>query len=100
MTPGSSGVGDPILRKALERAQARFEARKESWSPTDEEAADASQEATQHAQNALTHLGGGRWDEADAAANLCLELEEEFGSGKVWREFAFLVEEAAALGRA
>jgi hypothetical protein len=92
---------DRVLVKAIERARTRFDACAKSWAPggQDEEVLDAAAEATDHARVALAHLDGGRWDEADAAALLCLELEEEFGSGRVWRDFALLVEEAAAVGR-
>jgi len=93
---------DAVLARAIERARARFEKCKDAWKPSagDEEVIDAAEESCQHARDALVHLQGRRWDEADAAANLCLELEEEFGSGRVWRDFALLIEEAAAVGRA
>ena len=91
---------DPILVGAIEQARKIYEAVRDIWTGgDDEEARDAAEEAVTHADNALTHLEHGRWDEADAAANLALELEEEFGDGTIWRDFALLVEEAAAIGR-
>lgn len=90
---------DPVLARAFVRARRAFEACRDKWKPGEEEAQDAAEEAVGHAENALAHLDHGQWDEAEAAATLALELEEEFGSGTVWRDFALLVEEAAAIGR-
>ena len=99
MTPPDKPT-DPVLARAFERARLRFEACRDKWKPADEEGQDAAEEAVGHARTALEHLDRGQWDEADAAATLALELDEEFGSGEVWRDFALLIEEAAAIGRA
>lgn len=82
------------LARAIETARRAHEKATGKWADGDEAA-----EAEQHAHTALEHLDAGRWDDAQATAELALSLEEEHGPGDTWREFALLVEEACELGR-
>lgn len=92
---------DPVLQRAFERAQRRFERVKDRWDPSgdDESEAEAAEDARAQAKDALAHLEAGRWDEAEQLAQSCVDLDETWGDGETWREFANLVEEVAALGR-
>lgn len=83
----------PVAR-AIETARRAHEKANGSWN-----AGDEAQEAEQHAATALKHLDAGRWDDAQAMAELAYSLEEQHGPGHVWREFSLLVEEACELGR-
>ena len=103
MAPSPEGddlgpLADPVFARAVERATRACERASKRWraaDEADEEAADAADEASQHGKTALEHLEAGRVDEARAAADLAVELDENHGSGEVWRDFALLVEEAA-----
>ncbi len=91
-------LADPVFARAVERATRACERAEKRWraeDEADEDAADAADEAKQHGRSALAHLEAGRVDEARAAAELAVELDEQHGSGEVWRDFALLVEEAA-----
>jgi len=91
-----------MLAAALATARRAHAAATGRWRGDGDDAsgdeADAAHEAEAHAKAALVHLDAGRWDDAEACAGLCVELEEEWGQ-TVWREWALLVEEVAALGR-
>jgi putative component of toxin-antitoxin plasmid stabilization module len=82
------------LQRAIETARRAHAKATGSWHDSDE-----AQEAEQHAKTAVDHLDAGRFDDAQAMAELALSLEEEHGPGDVWREFSLLVEEACELGR-
>jgi hypothetical protein len=89
-----------MVAAAIESARTAHAKATGRWTGRDEDERDAATESEQHANAALEHLDAGRWDDAQARAELCVELDEAHGSGDVWREFALLVEEAAELGRA
>lgn len=91
-------LADPVFARAVERATRARERASKRWRAADEaddDAADAADEASEHGKTAIVHLEAGRVDEARAAADLAVELDESHGSGEVWRDFALLVEEAA-----
>lgn len=83
---------------AIERARRAHAAATGRWVSDDED--DPAAEAEQLARAALAHLDGGRWDEAQACADVVVTLAEQAGEDDLWREFGLLVDEAAALGRA
>lgn len=89
-----------MIAAAIESARSAHAKATGRWTGADEEERDAATEAEQHALAAIEHLDAGRWDDAQARADLSVELDETHGSGEVWREFGLLVEEAAELGRA
>jgi hypothetical protein len=89
-----------MVADAIEVARKAHAKATGTWTGADEDERDAATEAEQHATAALEHLDAGRWDDAQARADLAVELDEEHGTGEVWREFGLLVEEAAELGRA
>lgn len=83
-----------MVRQAIESARRALTRATGKWADSDE-----AREAQQHAGAAMEHLEAGRWDDAQARAELALELDESHGSGELWRNFCLLVEEAAELGR-
>ncbi len=88
-----------MVARAIEAARRAHGRATGRWKATDEPAQDAAAEVEQHARTALEHLEAGRWDDAQACGELCVELDERYGSGEIWREFSLLVEEAAETGR-
>lgn len=88
-----------MVAAAIESARKAHAKATGRWTGADEEERDAAAEAEQHALAAIEHLYAGRWDDAQARADLSVELDETHGRGDVWREFGLLVEEAAELGR-
>lgn len=89
---------DPGTVKAILAAREVHAKTTGTWVSDDED--DPAAEAEQLARDALEHLDFGRWDEALACAEAALNLAEDNGEGRRWREFALLVEEAAETGRA
>ncbi len=96
------GSGDPVLDRAIERAQKALAKAKRRWpgESGDEDEDEAADDAAIAGRDALTRLQSGAWDEAEALAQSAVELDESWRDGESWREFAILVEEAAAIGRA
>jgi len=89
---------DPRTLTAIARARKAHAAATGHWVSYDDD--DPAAEAEQLARDALAHLDGGRWDEAQACADAAVSLAEQAGEDELWREFALLVDEAAEIGRA
>ncbi len=93
---------DPTTVKAIARARAAFERARASWSTSEDDELDGEDpagDAIDEGQRAVEHLDQGRWDEAIECAEQALVIAEDWDQGKIWREFALLVEEAAETGR-
>lgn len=86
-------------RREHVKASARWKRRGPSASAGDPDEVEAHDDALASARAALDRLNAGAWDEAEALALSCVEVDESWGDGESWREFSILVEEAAALGR-
>jgi hypothetical protein len=89
---------DPRTIAAIARARKAHAEATGRWVSYD--ADDPAAEAEQLARDALAHLDGCRWDEAQACADAVASLAEDAGEDELWREFALLVDEAAEIGRA
>lgn len=96
-----SAPTDAALARALERAgraHARAASAWQSAADAGEIDQDIADEVSDHARSAIAHLEAGRWDDARASAELCVELDETEARGDTWRDFGLLVEEAAETG--
>ena len=99
MTRAPAPFADPRTVRAIARARSTHARSVGSWVESGgEENDDPAAEAEAMAADAIAHLDAGRWDDACACADEAAVLAEDHGRGEVWREFALLVEEAAASG--
>ena len=90
-------LADPRTVRAIDRARLAHGRARGSWVDEGDDD-DPAAEAEAMAADAIAHLDAGRWDDACACADEAAVLAEDHGRGEVWREFALLVEEAAASG--
>ena len=88
---------DPQTIEAIAAARQAHAQATGKWVSDDED--ELAAEAEQLARDAIDHLDGARWDEAQACAEEVAGLAEAEGQGEVWREIVVLVDEAAEVGR-
>jgi hypothetical protein len=89
---------DPRTLAAIARARNAHAGATGKWVSYDED--DPAAEAEQLARDALAHLCGARWDDAQGCADALASLAEDNAQDPLWGEFALLVDEAAETGRA